>query len=183
MIGLFIGSFNPITKAHLDICRILKYNFKKIVLVPVNSNNKELIDINKRINMLYIIKNKYRFIEISNIMKKYSYVNYRIIDLLKQEYGELNIIMGSDLLEKFDSFDNYEYLLNNYNFTIIPRDNMNVKKIINDKYKNYKTKFKILDYQSNISSTKVKELLKDNKDVSNVLDKDVYEYIKKNDLY
>ena len=183
MVGLFIGSFNPFTKAHLDICRILRNDFKKIVLVPVNSNNKELIDINKRIDMLNIIKNKYRYLEISNIMKKYSYVNYRIIDLLKKEYGELNIIMGSDLLENFDRFDNYEYLLDNYCFIVVPRGNMNVRKMINNNYSKYKNKFKVLNYQSNISSTLVKELLKDNKDVSNMIDKDVLDYIKKNDLY
>lgn len=183
MVGVFIGSFNPPTQAHLDICLKLENNFSKIVLVPVNSNNKNLININDRINMLNILKNKYSFLEISDIMRKYSYVNYRIIDLLNKEYNSINIIMGSDLLEKFDTFDNYDYLLNNYNFTIIPRENINVNKIINDKYKNYQNKFRVTDYKSNISSTIVKEYLKENKDLSNMIDKDIYCYIKENDLY
>lgn len=183
MVGLFIGSFNPPTLAHINICLKLKDDFEKIVLLPVSSKEKYLIDINKRIEMLSILKNKYRFLEISDIMKKYSYVNYRIVDLLKKEYGELNIIMGSDLLEKLDSFDNYEYLLINYCFTVIPRNNRNINKIINDKYKDYSSKFKILDYQSNISSSLVKELIKENRDVSDFIDKDILDYIKKNKLY
>ncbi len=183
MIGLFIGSFNPPTKAHIDICLKLKDNFSKIVLVPVSSKDKDLIDINKRIEMLTILKNKYSFLEISDIMKKYSYVNYRIIDLLKDKYGELNIIMGSDLLEKFNNFDNYEYLLENYDFTIITRDNSNVVDLINKKYSKYKDKFNIVNYHSNISSTLVKEIIKNNQDISNLLDKDILNYIKKNDLY
>ena len=183
MIGLFIGSFNPVTKAHIDIFLKLKNSFSKIVLVPVSSKDKELIDINRRIDMLNILKNKYDFLEISSIMKKYSYVNYRVIDLLKMKYGDINIIMGSDLLEKLEYFDNYLYLLNNYSFTIIPRDNIDASKIINDKYFKYKNKFNIIDYHSNISSSLVKKLLKDNKDVSDMLDKDIYSYIKKNDLY
>ena len=183
MIGLFIGSFNPPTKAHLNICLKLKNEFKKIVLVPVSSKDKELIDISKRIDMLTILKNKYNFLEISTVMKKYSYLNYRIIDLLKNEYGQINIIMGSDLLDNFDKFDNYEYLLNNYSFTIIPRDNISVDKLIKKKYTNYQNKFKILDYQSNISSTLVRELLKEKKDTKNVLDSDILMYIKKNHLY
>ena len=182
MIGLFIGSFNPITKAHIDICLELKNDFKKIVLVPVSSKDKELIDINKRIAMLRIIKNKYSFLEISDIMKKYSYLNYRIIDLLKDKYGELNIIMGSDLLEKLNTFDNYEYLLENYSFTIVPRDD-DVIKLIDKKYLKYKNKFSVLKYHSNISSTIVRDLLKEKKDTKNILDEDVLEYIKKNHLY
>ena len=42
-------------------------------------------------------------------MKNYSYLNYRIIDLLKKEYGDIGIIVGSDLLDKLDTFDNYDY--------------------------------------------------------------------------
>ncbi len=183
MIGLFIGSFNPPTMAHIRICLKLKHKFKKIVLVPVSSKDKELIDIKDRINMLNILKIKYPFIEVSSIMKKYSYLNYRIIDLLRNEYGNLNVIIGSDLLEKLDSFDNYDYLLNNYSFTVIPRNNTDVEKLINDKYSNYKNKFTIINYHSKISSTMVKERLKENKKVSDLLDNLVYEYIKENNLY
>ena len=183
MIGIFIGSFNPITKAHIDICLKLQNTLEKIVLVPVSSQDKELIDINKRIEMLNIIKRKYLFIEISDIMKKYSYLNFRIIDLLKKEYGNINIIMGSDLLEKFDNFDNFNYLLDNYTFTVVPRNNTNVKEIINNKFSKYQDKFNILDYQSNISSTMVKKLLKENRCTKEYLDQDILDYIKDNELY
>lgn len=183
MIGIFIGSFNPPTMAHINICLKLKDNLKKIVLVPVNSNDKELIDINKRISMLAILKKKYPFLEISSIMKKYAYLNYRIIDILKEEYGSINIIMGSDLLEKFFLFDNYEYLLNNYQFTIVPRNSVDVKKLIEIKYSKYQDKFNILNYHSSISSSKVKKYLKENKDVKGLLDTDVLNFIKDNHLY
>ena len=183
MIGIFIGSFNPVTKAHLEICLKLKTKFNKIVLVPVNRNNKEVININNRIKMLYILKSKYPFLEVSKIMKKYANLNYRIIDLLKKEYHDINIIMGSDLLEKFDKFDNYEYLLENYSFTIVPRDNYDVNKIIKDKFANYQNKFSIIDYHSNISSTLVKEYLKEKKDVKSLLDSDVLKFIQDNHLY
>ena len=183
MIGLFIGSFNPITMAHVNICLKLKDKFSKIVLVPVNSREKELISLDTRIEMLNIIKNKYSFIEISDIMKNYSYLNYRIIDLLNEEYQDINIIMGSDLLEKFDTFDNYEYLLNKYRYTIIPRNNIDLNKLINDKYLKYQNKFDILDYQNDISSSMVRDNIKNNKNVSGLMDEDVLEYIKTKSLY
>ena len=183
MIGIFIGSFNPPTIAHIEICKRLANEFQKIVLVPVNSNNKELIDINKRIDMLNILKSKYSFLEISSIMKEYAYMNYRVIDLLKSKYQDINIIMGSDLLEKFLSFDNYEYLLKNYSFTIVPRNDIDVYKLISDKFKDYQDKFRILDYHSNVSSTLVKKCLKENKDMKSLLDSDVLAFIQNNHLY
>ena len=183
MIGLFVGSFNPPTLAHIEICKKLKDDFSKIVLVPVNSNDKELINLNTRIEMLNIIKNKYSFLEISNIMKDYAYLNYRIIDLLNEKYQNINIIMGSDLLDKFNTFDNYEYLLDKYQFTIVPRNNMDVNKLISDKYLKYKNKFRILDYQSNISSTLVRKCLKENDNVESLLDNDILKFVKKNHLY
>lgn len=183
MIGLFIGSFNPITLAHIEICLKLKDKFSKIVLVPVNSREKELININTRIEMLNIIKNKYPFIEISDIMKNYSYLNYRIIDILSDEYEDINIIMGSDLLEKFTNFDNYEYLLDKYSYTIIPRNNTDLKKVINDKYKKYQDKFYILDYYNDVSSSMVRNNIKNNERIDNLLDKDILDYIKVKSLY
>lgn len=182
MIGIFIGSFNPPTKAHINICLKLKNTFRKIVMVPVNSNDKSLININYRIDMLNILKSKYSFLEISKIMKKYSFVNYRIIDLLKKEYQSINIIMGSDLLDKLSSFDNYEYLLENYDFTIIPRGK-DPTKLIQKKYSKYQDKFKILNYHSNISSTLIKNKLSNNESVKSLLDSDVLNYIKENHLY
>ena len=182
MIGIFIGSFNPVTLAHIEICKLLSPHFKKIVFVPVNSPDKYLVSIKNRINMLTILTRKYNFLEISDIMKNYSYLNFRIIDLLKNKYGNISLIMGDDLLDKLDSFDNYEYLLSKYNFYIITRDN-NVNEIINKKYHNYRNKFKIIKYHSNISSTMARELIKNNQNANNIIDSDILKYINENHLY
>ena len=182
MIGIFIGSFNPVTKAHIEICELLKNDFEKIILVPVNSRDKYLVSFRDRINMLTILTRKYNYLEISNVMKNYSYLNYRIIDLLKKEYGDIGIIVGSDLLDKLDTFDNYDYLLQNYKIYVITRDS-DVNEIINKKYLKYKNKFKIIEFNSNISSTMAREYIKNNLDTKDILNKDVLDYIKINHLY
>ena len=182
MIGVFIGSFNPPTLAHLEICKKLENKFSKIVLVPVNSKDKKLVSIHDRINMLKTYTNKYKYLEISDIMKNYSYLNYRIIDLLKKEYGDIVIIMGADLLDKLDTFDEYNYLLENYHYFIITRDN-DINELINRKYLKYKDKFTIVKFNSNISSTIVRDYLKKGLDTNNILDKDIFDYIKRKDLY
>lgn len=183
MIGLFIGSFNPPTLAHLKICLKLKDDFTKIVLVPVNSKDKELISLNNRINMLEILKMKYDFLEIDNIMQNYSFLDYHIIDLLKEKYQNVKIIIGSDLLDKIDTFDNYKYLLENYSFVVIARYHYDAKSIIKKKYTSYQNKFNIIKFNNNTSSTMARELLKNKQDTKNVLDKDVLNYIIKHELY
>ena len=114
--ALFIGSFNPPTLAHLNIALSLKKCFHKIIFIPVNSKSKELVNYKHRVNMLSIYKKKYSFIEIDEIMKNYSYFDYRILDILNKKYHDNNVIIGGDLLKNLKYFDNYEYLLENYIF-------------------------------------------------------------------
>ena len=160
----------------------LKKEFNKIIMVPVNSPDKYLISFKNRVNMLNILTKKYNYLEISNIMKNYSYLNYRIIDLLKEKYGSISIIIGSDLLEKLDSFENYQYLLDNYCFYVLTR-NTNVDELINKKYLSYKDKFKVIEFNNDISSTMVRNYLEDNLDTKDILDKDIFNYIKEHNLY
>ena len=183
MKGIFIGSFNPPTKAHLEIALNLNKDFEKIIFVPVNSREKHLISLDDRYNMLMILKRKYNFLDIDRIMENYSYLNYRIIDLLKKKYHDIKIIIGSDLLEKMDTFDNYDYLLSNYSFIVVTREYFDTKKIINEKFFKYHNHFQILEYFSDISSSKVRKEIKEKKDLEEYLDSDIILYIKNNHLY
>ena len=101
MIGLFIGSFNPITKAHLEICNIVPVD--KVILVPVNNPKKDLISIDKRIDMIKLIINDK--INIDDICLNYNKFNYQVLDKLKEKYHNFKIIMGSDLLVNLKNFD------------------------------------------------------------------------------
>ena len=63
--GIFVGSFNPPTKAHFDIAHYLYNNniLEKIIFVPVNNKKKNLVSLEKRIDML------------NSYIKKYDYFN------------------------------------------------------------------------------------------------------------
>jgi len=183
MIGIFIGSFNPPTMAHLSIAFKLKDRFKKIVFVPVNTNEKHLASMRDRCDMLNCLKRKYPFILIDDLMDNYSYLNYRIVDILKRKYHDIELIIGSDLLEKLDKFENFKYLVSSYSFMVITRDNIDVEKIIGEKYAEYQNNFHLLEYNCEISSSMVREKIKNKEDVKDILDNDVYIYIKNKHLY
>lgn len=183
MVGIFIGSFNPPTLAHLEIALKLKNRYEKVVFVPVNTRYKHLLSMEDRVNMLRIYGIKYPFIEISNIMEKYSYLNYRIVDILKRDYSNIELIIGADLLDDLVNFDNYIYLLENYHFLVVTRNKIDTKKIIKDMYFKYQDKFTILNYSSGISSSMAREYLREKKSVATILDKDIYMYIKNKGIY
>ena len=183
MLAIFIGSFNPPTKAHLDIALKLQEDYEKIIFVPVNSTTKYLAPFINRVEMLSIYTNRYKSFSISKIMQDYSYFNFRILDLLKSIYGNIDIIIGYDLLENLYKFDNYEYLLENFYFVVVPRYNKDVKTLIKEKYFNYQNKFRILDYFSNINSTDARNLIKECKNPKDLLDSEVINYINNHHLY
>ena len=66
---------------------------------------------------------------------------------------------------------------------IVTRNDVNIQAIIKKKYYNYQDKFDILNYSSKISSSMVRELIKNNRDLKDVLDEDIIRYIKNNHLY
>lgn len=180
--ALFIGSFNPPTLAHLNIALKLKKEFNKVIFVPVNSKSKRLINFKDRLNMLLIYKRKYVFFDVDDIMKNYSYFDYRILDILKNKYQDNKVIIGSDLLKKITLFDNYEYLLKNYYFYVISRGE-DVSKIIIKDFDKYKDHFNIIDFNLNISSTMARNMIKNKEDLKDILDIDVISYIRNNHLY
>ena len=80
-VGLFVGSFNPITKAHINIARHLinKKIVNKVILLPVVNNGKDLVSLDNRINLInLVIDNKHLIV--SDIMNNYSKFNYKVIN-------------------------------------------------------------------------------------------------------
>lgn len=184
--GIFVGSFNPPTKAHFAIAHAL-YNEKivdQIVFVPVNSLKKELVNLDYRIEMLNIYTEKYNYLEVSNIMKKYiTNFNYYVLEELSKLYNNIYLIMGSDLLEKFSFFSHNQEMLKKYHFIIIPRFGIDCKTLIEKDYKDYQKKFIILNYQSSISSSLIRNKLSKKEDISNIVDNCIKKYIDEKKLY
>lgn len=191
-IGIFGGCFNPPHKMHENIANYLvKENFiHKIIFVPTGrkykKNNLES-NIN-RYNMLKIMCLKSPYMKVS----KYEFKNelvytYQTLDYFKKKYpnDEIYFICGTDNLKILDTWKNYEYIIDNYKFLVIGRNNDVFNDLI-EKYKKYKDHIVFANVPaSNISSSFIREEIKKNQfdQVDKYIDKDILDYIKKLNLY
>lgn len=191
-IGVFGGCFNPPHKKHKTIALdlIKKGYIDKAIYVPTgNSYNKyELISFNHRVNMLKLITKGNKQIDILEIGNKENYqYTYQILDEIQKKYknDEIYFICGEDNLEEFDTWKRYTYILKKYKILMIKRNNMNTDKILK-KYDSFKNNIIVVNINSkNMSSTMIRKLIKEDnkKDILDFIDKEVYEYIIKENLY
>lgn len=180
-IGVYVGSFNPPHKGHIKIVNHLIQNkyVDKILIIPTNNywNKTNLVDLNHRLNMLNFFKSEN--IIINNTLNHLEYT-YQIIRELKKDNNEYSLILGADNIVNFDKWKNYKELLN-LELLIINRDNIDIKEHLNKL--NKKDKYKIINIENiDISSTYIRENL-NNKNILNIIDKQVLNYIKKEKLY
>lgn len=175
------GSFNPPTLAHEKIVDLLikTFNPKNIIIVPTADNYtwKNITNFSDRFNMAKIAFPKALIsdIENQNVMYKGTYYT---LDKLSIAYKDIYFCMGADNLINIKKWINYTELLNKYHFIVFKRDNIDIDLFINNELNEYKEKFIIVDFNEVISST----MFRINKD-TNLVSKDVLEYIKKNKLY
>lgn len=180
-IGVFVGSFNPVHNGHVKIVNELLNYLDKIIVVPTGNywNKNYLIDIKHRINMWKYFESDKIIIDEENNDLRYTYL---ILDNLKKRYlnDNLYLIIGADNIIEFDKWCNYKAILKN-NLIIINRNDIDIKYYIN--------KFNIKKYliinvdNMDISSTLIRNLIKQNNKINKLVDEKVLKYIKNNRLY
>lgn len=186
-IGVYVGSFNPVHKAHQDVVSHLISNgyLDKVIVVPTGNywDKQDIISLSDRVNMLNIVFNNN--VEVNEKLGLYQYT-YQIMNELKCIYpnDSLYLIIGADNVNNFYKWKNVNDVLNNY-VLVIPRDGIDVNLYI-DKY-NLKDRFIIVkDFNmKDISSTFIRDSIKlENLDlIKDIIDDKVIKYIVINDLY
>jgi len=195
-IAFFGGSFNPPNNTHLSIAQnILKQiNLDELYFVPVGNyyNKKDLIDVKHRFEMLKILTQSEKNIDVLDITlnEKQDLKAIDIFYKIKHMYinDDIYFIMGADNFSKILSWKNVKQLVKNFKIIIVERDDININEIIeknsilNDNKNNL-----ISVYKSNeldiINSTKIREKINLNEDISNFLNEGIYNYILDNKLY
>ena len=190
-IGIFGGSFNPPHKMHKNIALTLikKYYVDKVIFVPTGSKYKyknNLLSDKVRFEMLKLMCEDNKNLEVSDYELKEEVVyTYETLDYFKNKYKDDDIyfICGTDNLSYIDKWKRGEDILSNNKLLVIKRDTFDINTLL-DKYKDYKDNIIVTDIKENeISSTKIREMIYNNKRVENYLDKQVDLYIRENNLY
>lgn len=191
-IGIFGGSFNPPHKMHKNIATYLieKGYIDKVIFVPTGSKYKyknNLLPDEVRLMMVELMIEDQDNQRASSFELKENVVY--TCDTLKH-FSELYpndtiyFICGTDNLTYVDKWKNGEYLLENYKFLVVKRSTDEIDGILK-RLKKYKDNFIIADMpMEEISSTMIREgLANKDKNVINYLDREVYEYIMRNNIY
>lgn len=192
-ICLYQGTFNPIHKIHLEVAKFAKeyYNFDKIIFIPAYMPPHKTVDkslATHRFNMVKLAIKNIPFFNISDIEYKFrgnSYT-YNTIVKLKKDMGiddKLNFIIGTDAFEKIESWYKTDELKNLVHFIIFPRTNsFNKADFKHLKEKGYDFEFAPMKYKD-VSSTQIRDNLKNGESINGLEIPQVMEYIKENDLY
>lgn len=190
-IGIFGGCFNPPHKMHKNIPLELINNgyLDKVIYVPTGDsyNKKDLTSFETRYNMVRLMISDNKNLLVSDIGNKNHGYTYQVLDYFQGIYKQDDIyfICGSDNLNEFDTWKNYEYILDNYKLLIIKRNSDNMD-LIMKRYDKYKKNIVISNVKEKyLSSTIIRNNIKNNKKeiAKKELDDSVYEYIENKNLY
>ena len=186
-IGLYFGSFNPIHVGHLIIANHIAYNsdLKQVwfVVSPQNPIKKSESLLNEY-HRLHLIKsaidgeNKLRANSVEFGLPKPSYT-VDTLAYLKEKYPNhrFSIIMGSDSFQNLNKWKNYSVIVNNYPLIIYKRPGFEINNSLG-------AEITILDAPLlNISSTHIRELIKQNKSIRFLVPATVNEEIERGGYY
>lgn len=196
-IGIIGGTFNPIHNGHILLALYCKEKLKldRVVFIPTytppHKSDKDLVSEFHRVNMCNIAVQKYKDFYVSDIeiKRKGKSYTYETLTSLKEMYPDdiLYFIMGADMFLTLDTWKKPEIIFQKAVMTAIPRNSADYEELNNyyeNVLKNMGAEVFILDEPVlNVSSTFIRNNIANYKIIENLIDKDVYEYIKLNNLY
>lgn len=193
---VYQGSFNPIHNAHLEVAKYVheKLGVEKIIFIPAfkppHKNLKEFDSMNAmhRLNMVQLAIEEYPYMDVSAIeymrnMPSYTY------DTLVQIYGivhpteKIKFIIGTDAFLQIESWHKSEKLKELVDFILFIREkDFNETPYIELKKKGYNYELMEKPYLD-ISATEIRERVRQNKEICDIVPMKVAEYIKRNNVY
>ena len=179
-IGLLLGSFDPIHMGHLYMAvSVLNDNLvEEVILIPsVQNPQKNSIDFRHRCFMTQLAIDEIDNCTMSSIDFRTSEPHYscETLKLLMEVYqdDELYLIVGADIVDGIKDWKDGEWILEHFKLIVINRSGVQFKTPVDGYISN----------TLNISSTEIRYLVKDNKQIYPLVPKVVSQYIKRFNLY
>lgn len=186
--ALFFGSFNPIHVGHLIIANTMlqQDGIEEVWLVvspqnPLKERASLLAD-HHRLQMVQRAVDDNYSLRACDIEMHLPIPSYTVVTLaaLGEKYPdrEFSLIMGSDNLETFHRWRNYEYLIENYRIYVYPRPGSEHCRL-----KEHPNVTMVDVPMMDISSTYIRNRIKAGQDVRYLLIEPVYKYLKEMHFY
>lgn len=189
-IGLYFGTFNPIHIGHLIIANHMAehsdLNQIWMVVTPHNplKQKSTLLDDYQRLHMVRLAIDDYPKIKASDIEFKLPQPNYTVTTLAhlhdKYPQHEFALIMGEDNLYSLHKWKNYEVILEHHDIYVYPRMNSGE---INEQFVNHKKIHRVGAPILELSSTFIRDSIKNKKNVAPMLPQKVWDYIDGSSFY
>lgn len=185
-IGIYGGSFDPPHKGHRNVAEyvIKELALDKLLIVPIGiaSHGKDILTpAEDRLKMCELTFENIEKTEISTVeidMQSLSYT-FKTLEVLIEKYGqehEYFEIIGEDSAAYFDKWREYKKILELSTVVVLKRKGY--QNIVNS------PKIKILNNPYfDISSTEIKNKIKNKEDISYLLTEKAEKYIKEKGLY
>lgn len=192
--GIMGGTFNPIHVGHLMISEYIRqnYNLDEVIFVPTgNPPHKKTEDAQLRYDMVNLAISENPNFSISDIELKRKGISYTIDTILelKQQYqGKLYFIIGSDTIFQLKTWKKIDQLFKEVEFICAIRPDYVSSEILKIELQylsnKYGAKINIIDTPMyEISSTDLRNRLKERKSVKYLVPDSVIDYIYTRNLY
>lgn len=187
-IGIYSGSFNPIHHGHVMLANYL-VEFSDLdelwfVITPQNPLKKkeDLLDDDKRLKMVQLAIGDDPRIHVSDIEMHLPTPSYTINTLtaLSEQHpdSEFVFVCGMDSLQNLKNWREYQKILDNYELLVFPREGYDGGELIN-----YPSVTVLKTPIIEISSTFIRQCVKEGRDVRHFMPEKAFEYMKEHRLY
>ena len=190
-VAILGGSFDPVTKSHLEIIENLSRKFSRVVVLPCYvspfKQNGCSASGEDRVKMLRKITGELENVKVSKWEIKRETVSYTVdaVRHYKEKYdgAELYFVIGSDCLNGLAEWKDADYLAANATFCLIRREGYPVSAKVLRGLKEIGFKFKAAGFKAaDCSSSLVRAAVAFGKE-SEFLPEEVSEFIAKHGLY
>nr|WP_319511564.1 nicotinate (nicotinamide) nucleotide adenylyltransferase [uncultured Draconibacterium sp.] len=188
-VGLYFGSYNPIHIGHLAIANYM-VEYTDIdqlwfVVSPQNPLKKKnnLLDDYQRLELVHRAvdgDDRFRASNIEFSLPKPSYTVDTLAYLKDQHPNyHFKILIGSDNLENFHKWKNYETIIEDYGIIVYPRPGFDPQKVQVEKNITLAKDAPLME----ISSSFIRKAIQEGKDVRHFLPQKSWEYLEEMNFY